>query len=289
MRGWSLLAAAVAAAVSGPCGPRLAAAQEQAPAVACGGATIARGTVQRVIDGRTFMLDDGREVRLAGIEVPVPATPAPDPGAGEGREWAVAPGGSGAKAALDALVGGDAVLLRQAEIGVDRYGRLVAYASAVRDGDEIFAQGEMIAAGFARVADTVGSRQCAADLIGREAIARKAGLGLWADPYYEVLDAHSVADLLARRGRFALVEGKVESVRESGATVYVNFGRHWSEDFAVTVAKRNQRNFAAAGVDLKGLVGRRVLVRGWIEARSSAAGPWIEAAHSEQIATADGK
>jgi hypothetical protein len=181
------------------------------------------------------------------------------------------------------------VLLRQAETGVDRYGRLAAYASAVRDGDEIFAQGEMIASGFARVADTIANRQCATDLITREALARKAGLGLWADPYYEVLDANSVADLLARRGRFALVEGKVESVHESGATIYVNFSQHWSEGFAVTVAKRNQRSFAAAGVDLKGLVGRRVQVRGWIEARSSVAGPWIEAVHPEQIATADWK
>ena len=41
------------------------------------------------------------------------------------------------------------------------------------------------------------------------------------------------------------------SVRESGANIYVNFGRRWSEDFSVTVQKRNERNFAAAGVDAK--------------------------------------
>jgi endonuclease YncB( thermonuclease family) len=273
MRGWTLLAAALAVSFSGTCVPRVAVAQEQAATVACGGATIARGIAKQVIDGRTFVLDDGREVRLAAIEVPMPA----------------APGGGDAKATLDALIGGDAVLLRQAEIGTDRYGRLVAYASAVRDGEEIFAQGEMIAAGYARVADTIASRQCAADLQSREALARQAGLGLWADPYYDVLDASDVADVLARRGRFGLVEGKVDSVHESGATIYVNFGRRWSESFAVTVPKRNQRNFAAAGVDLKGLAGRRVLVRGWIEARSSTGAPWIEAAHPEQIAIADSK
>jgi endonuclease YncB( thermonuclease family) len=278
------LAAALAANLSGTCGPSVAVAQE--PAVICGGATIAHGTVERIIDGRTFMLDDGREVRLAAIEVPMPAS-SPPPLAGEASEVAIAPGGGDAKAALDALVGGDMVLLRQAEFGTDRYGRLVAYVSAVRDGDEIFAQGEMIAAGFARVADNVGSRRCAADLMGREAAARKDRLGLWADAYYEVLDATSPADVLARRGRFALVEGKVDSVHESGATVYVNFGRHWSDDFTVTVPKRSERSFAAAGLDLKGLAGRRVLVRGWIEARGSAGSPWIEAAHPEQIAIAD--
>jgi endonuclease YncB( thermonuclease family) len=290
-----VLAAALAANLSGTCGLDYAVAQEvaqqQAPAVSCGGATIGRGTVQRIMDGRTLALDDGREVRLAAIEVPMPAIPPPypPPQAGEGREGAAAPGGSDAKAALDALVGGDTVLLRQAEIGTDRYGRLVAYVSAVRDGDEIFAQGEMIASGFARVADDVGSRQCATDLMAREAAARNARLGLWANDYYDVLDAKSPADVLARRGRFALVEGKVDSVHESGATVYVNFGRHWSEDFTVTVPKRNERSFAAAGLDLKGLAGRLVLVRGWIEARGSAGSPWIEAAHPEQIAIADSK
>ena len=43
-----------------------AAAQEgPRPPIPCGGETIARGTVSRVIDGRTFVFDDGREVRLA--------------------------------------------------------------------------------------------------------------------------------------------------------------------------------------------------------------------------------
>jgi hypothetical protein len=76
----------------------------------------------------------------------------------------------------------------------------------------------------------------------------------------------------------------VVSVRESGSTIYVNFGRRWSEDFSVTIQKRNERNFAATGLVLTGLAGRR----GWVEARGSAGkspggSPWIEAAHPEQI------
>ena len=41
------------------------------------------------------------------------------------------------------------------------------------------------------------------------------------------------------------------SVRESGGTIYVNFGRRWTEDFTVTVAKRNERTFADAGPAVK--------------------------------------
>jgi endonuclease YncB( thermonuclease family) len=265
------VAAIFAAGFAIACG--CAAAQEEPRPVACGGDVIAHGTARRVIDGRTFALDDGREVRLAAIEVPP-------------LETATARGGA-TKAALDALVGGDEIVLRRAEIATDRYGRLVAYAYAVRDDEEIFAQGELLAAGFGRVGDRVGSRSCAMELLRRESAARAAKLGLWADPYYDVLDAETPTDVLAQRGRFALVEGRVVSVRESGATIYVNFGRRWSEAFAVTVLKRNERNFAAAGLDLKGLAGRRIRVRGWIEARGTAGTPWIEAERPEQIETAD--
>ena len=172
------------------------------------------------------------------------------------RARTAAPGGKAAKNALDALAGGDHVVLRRAANRVRiAMAAIVAYAYTERDGDEMFVQGEMIAAGYARVGDQVGSRACATALLARENAARKAKLGLWADPYYDLIDAETPADVLAHKGQFALVEGRVVSVRESGATIYVNFGQRWSEDFAVTVRKRNERSFAAAGLDLKGLDG----------------------------------
>jgi len=139
----------------------------------CGAGEIGRGTVSRVIDGRSFVLDDGREVRLAAIEVP------PFPRV---QEINAAPGGAAAKNALDALAGGDEVLLQRADSLSDRYGRTVAYVYTLRDGDTLFVQGELIGSGFARVGDRVGGRACAAELLSRENTARKAKLGLWADP-----------------------------------------------------------------------------------------------------------
>ena len=272
------MAAALAATLATTCGCSRALAQQQTPALACGADEVARGTVGRIIDGRTFTLDDGREVRLAAIEVP----PLPAP-----NESGAAPDSAAAKDALAALAANDDVVLRRAEAPSDRYGHVIAYVYTERDGDELFVQGELISAGFARVADRVGGKTCGADLLNRENAARKAKLGLWADPYYDVLNAETPSDILAHRGRYALVEGKVVSVRESGSTIYVNFGRRWSEGFTVTVLKRNERNFAAAGLDLQALAGRRVRVRGWIEQRGAAGGPWIEAARPEQIETAD--
>lgn len=277
--------AALAAAIAATCG--CAFAQDKAlprndstvTAPACGDEPIADTTVSRIRDGRTFTLADGRDVRLAAVEVP----PLPMPGA----SGSIMPGAKAAEAALDALAGGDRVVLRRAEAGPDRYGRVVAYAYTERDGDEIFVQGELITAGYARVGDRVAGRACATALLARESAARRAKLGLWADPHYDPIDAETPAAVLAHRGQFVLVEGTVVSVRESGPTLYVNFGQRWSEDFSVTVRKRNERSFADAGLNLRGLEGRRVIVRGFVEARGMHKMPSIEAERPEQIETAD--
>jgi hypothetical protein len=130
-----------------------------------------------------------------------------------------------------------------------------------------------------RVGPRVAS-PCSGELLDCEKAAREAELGLWADPYYEVLNAEK--DALAYRGRFALVEGKVAFVRESGPTIYVNFGRRRIGDITVTILKRNERSFAAAGLDLRSLAGRRIRDRGawWKRA-------WIEAERPEQVEMAD--
>ncbi len=241
---------------------------------ASGGDEIARGTVAKILDGRTFVLNDDREVRLAALEVP------PSDGGHDGGAAARA-----AAAALGALAAGDQVALRRAESGSDRYGRLVAYAYTLRDGHEFLLQRELVADGFARVGTRLASG-CAGDLLQREKAARAAKLGLWADPYYEVLNAETAQDALVHQGRFTLVEGKVASVRESGPTIYVTFGRRRAGDVTVTVLKRNERNFTAAGLDLGGLAGRRIRVRGWVEARGGDRA-WIEAERPEQIEMAD--
>ena len=114
-------------------------------------------------------------------------------------------------------------------------------------------------------------------------MARAGKLGLWSEPYYEVIEARHGSQLLAARGHFTLVEGKVLSIRESGGTIYLNFGRRWSEALTVTISKRQERNFTVAGMPLKQLTNRAIRVRGWIEERN---GPRIEANRPEQIEVA---
>jgi hypothetical protein len=98
------------------------------------------------------------------------------------------------------------------------------------------------------------------------------------------MNAGDGARLVDAQGRFSVVEGKVLSVRESGSTIYANFGRRWSQALTVTISKRQERNFAAAGLRPQELENKRLRVRGWVEVRT---GPQIEASRPEQIELID--
>jgi endonuclease YncB( thermonuclease family) len=245
----------------------LASAENKTVDASCRPPAFAQASAATVLDGRTFVLDDRREIRLAGLE----ALPSDGSDAGAAAR--------AAREHLQSLLAGHALVLRGDEHETDRYGRLRAQVYALKDGSEHWVQGAMVAAGQARVA-AAGRGPCSVALLRQEQTARRAALGLWSDPYYGVRAAEQPAGIARQQGRFTIVEGNVLSVRERGGTIYVNFGRRWSEDFTVTIAKRNERVFASAGLEPKRLQGRRVRVRGWIEARG---GPVIEAVRPEQI------
>src|ERR1700687_6199835 len=160
----------------------------------------------------------------------------------------------------------------------DRYGRLVAFAFIGDDQQSV--QQAMLEQGHARVSARVGDKECADTLLSAERAARAARRALWADPNFAPLSAENLTRLQAERGQFALVEGKVLSVRESGATIYVNFGRRWTRDFTVIILRRMSRAFTAAGIEPKKLEGHRIRVRGWLEQRG---GPVITSGNSAQV------
>ena len=248
---------------------------ESRPSTSCRFEPAGTGKVRAITDGRSFTLEDGREIRLAGIEVPLLPGPG-DLGAG-------AKAGLAARAALESIIAGQNVELRQNDVA-DRYGRMPALVYVTQGMSLESVAHELLAKGFARVSAHVGERPCADELLARERAARQAKLGLWGEPYYVIVAAESGAELVAERGHFMLAEGKVWSVRESGGTIYVNFGRQWSQALTVTILKRNERMFAAAGIEPKRLENRRVRVRGWVEERN---GPRIEATRPEQIEIAE--
>jgi endonuclease YncB( thermonuclease family) len=216
------------------------------------------GRVAAVIDGRSFRLVDGREIKLAGIE-PVSAEAAKR------------------TAALSAIIAGRDVALRSADDAPDRYGRQIAFAFIA--GEESSVQTTLLAQGEAFAAADIGDKDCAAALFAAEAAGREAKKGIWAGTS-ATKNAESTGDILAGNGRFMLVEGRVLSVRQAGATTYLNFGRNWTRDFAVTISRRMLPSLEAAGMAPKSLENRRIRVRGFIEART---GPRIELLRPGQL------
>ncbi|MBR1155059.1 thermonuclease family protein [Bradyrhizobium sp. JYMT SZCCT0428] len=216
------------------------------------------GRVAAVIDARSFRLDDGREVRLAGI---VPSAPDKRNGA----------------AALSSIVTGHDVTLRGDDDAPDRYGRQSAFVFL--PGSETTVQSELLRRGEALVSAEMADKDCAAELAAAEAEARHVKRGTWADPA-AIKNAESPGDILAGIGRFSVVEGKVLSVRQAGATTYLNFGRNWTRDFAVTISRRMMPAFEAAGLLPKSFENRRIRVRGYVEARG---GPRIDVLRVGQI------
>lgn len=228
--------------------------------------TAGRSMVAEVIDGDTVALADGREVRLVGIQAPkLPL----------GRTgFAAWPLAEEARRALSDLVQGREVMLAYGGARHDRYGRLLAHLARA---DGLWIQCEMLRRGLARVYSFRDNRAAAAELLTCERAARIARRGIWAHSFYALRRPEETTELI---GSFQIVEGRVRQAAEVGGKVYLNFGPDYRTDFTVSVAPRDQHLFDEAGVDLLGLEGRRIRVRGWLSRRN---GPMIEATHPEQI------
>jgi endonuclease YncB( thermonuclease family) len=222
--------------------------------------------VSAVSDGRSFALADGREIRLAGIDVPLTAR------AGQSS----APEALDARAALDRLIAGRDIVVEAAGAHPDRYGRTAAYA--YRKGDALPLQAALLAEGWAKVSGHPG--RCRDEFLAAESRARTAALGLWRIPGHRLQAAETGGAIAAGRGKFAVAEGKVLSVRRSGSTIYVNFGQRWRDSLTVTISAPRERIFASAGLEPRSLEGRVVRIRGHVEERN---GPVIEALRPEQI------
>jgi endonuclease YncB( thermonuclease family) len=232
--------------------------------------------VVAVIDGDTLVLDDGREVRLVGIQAP--KLPLGRPGF---RAWPLA---EEAKAGLEALLLDRPVSLAYGGRRIDRHGRALAHL--YRPGDlaaapGLWVQGALLEAGLARVYSFADNRALVAEMLARERIARAARRGIWADDFYDIRNPEGLAGDV---GSFQIVEGVVLEANVVRGRVYLNYGADWRDDFTVSLAPAVRRRFEAEGIDPAAYQGRRLRVRGWI---GSFDGPRIEASHPEQIEVLD--
>ncbi len=228
-----------------------------------------RVTGAHALDGAVFMLEDGREARLAALRPP------DDPALAEQ-----------ARALLDDLVRGRPLLLRYDVERADRRGRVVAQifvTGGTPESEPLWAQGELLAAGLARVETGPRTNALAADMLTAEATARAARRGLWAHPDNAVRGAEP-GPLWNLLDTFQIVEGEVVSAAETRDFLYLNFDDDYRTDFTISIARRHWRAVRRDGLEPLELEGRRIRVRGFLHAMN---GPMIDADHAAQIEVLD--
>lgn len=215
------------------------------------------GRAAGVPDAATLVLDDGLEVRLAGIEPPHPAR----------GSLAAEPFFEEARDALEALALGRRVDLAipEGQPERDRWGRAPARV-VVRDvegapGGGLALNRELLARGLARVRPEFETDAEARALLALEDAARRAGRGLWASPYYAPRPAEAIT--LAAAGSFQIVEGAVVDAAFVRGWIYVNFGPDWRTDFTAGAPPEHADAFDADA--MTALIGARVRVRGDVE------------------------
>ncbi|CAD5105751.1 thermonuclease family protein [Zestomonas carbonaria] len=204
--------------------------------------------VQRVVDGDTLRLADGRNVRLIGINAPELAR----------RGGSAEPYAEAARKHLQKLVAANdgKVSLKVGAQARDNYGRLLAHAY---DASGRNLEAELLAAGLGYQVAVAPNVELVTCLRGAEAEARRAGLGLWRRP--PVRTPQQI-----EQGGFALVQARVRRVER-------NRGGLWLEldgPLVLHVAPKVLSRFDEKA--LKKLDGRRVEARGWVIDRSRRGG-----------------
>lgn len=218
--------------------------------------------VSAVVDGLTLILDDGRTLRLAGIEAP----------AFEGAD---------AASALRDSLQGKTIRLHYGPVRHDRWRRVLAHVTvdvpAGGSGAPVWVQGDLLARGLVRVQTTPDNPGGARAMYTLENGARSAGRGLWADSRFAVrtlpLDD---GDLRAVQ----VVEGQIASANKVRGQIYLNFGDDWDTDFTVLLPHAVRRQMEQTGLTVETLGGATVRVRGWVKEWN---GPMIELTHLEQL------
>ena len=228
-----------------------------APALGCGGMN-GKGRIVEATERGELKLEDGRTLRLAGIDAPSPEL------------W------------FDRIA--EQWAARDLQLAIlapvpDRWGRWLADLQA---NERSSLSDDLLAAGLARVKPEFETRNCEEARLAIERGAREARLGLWAAAG-AILPASDAAALIEADGRFVVVEGVVRRVGVGRSRVYLDFGGQGG--FTVVALRKAEAAFQRRGQNLSALSGQSVRVRGVVDGRF---GPRIELADPLMIERTEG-
>ncbi|MFL1526970.1 thermonuclease family protein [Pseudomonas sp. O230] len=209
---------------------------------------LASVVVQRVVDGDTLRLSDGRSVRMIGLNTPELGK--------QGRSdepFAVA-----ARKRLEALVAASdgRVGMLLGKESKDHYGRTLAHLYGAEGANleaQMLAEGLGFQVAVAPNVDLVACQQSA------ERSARQAGLGVWRQS--PVLKAEQI-----NTSGFAVVSGRVSRVQRNRGGVWIEL----QDSLVLRVAPNVLGQFDGAA--LERLKGKQIEARGWVVDRSRRGG-----------------
>jgi len=197
-------------------------------------------------------LDDGRVVRLAGLDASIYRDP-------KTRE--------AAQAMLDARLVGQDAELRALAGGPDRWGRIPGDLSLRKGAGERAdsAAEALLAAGLARVRPEFETRFCSPARLALEDAARRQGVGVWADRDRAIVPSSDLTALRRLDGHFILIEGMVRRVGFGRSRIYLDLAPRGAP--TIVVPRKLEPALARAGLAVSGLNGRDVRARGVIDGR----------------------
>lgn len=227
------------------------------------------GIVASVNDRLELAIESGETLKLAGIDPPRPTPTDPDLD-------------SKTRDRLADWIVGQPILFHPLAERPDRWGRVLAlvFAPAEAPGSAVLSVAQaLLDAGLGRFAPEPEARACRAAFLAAESAARAAALGVWGDPYYAIIAAADRESFAEKAATLVIVEGRVTHV-DAGARIKLFFGPRRNWDFSVTILPRNVKKFDAAGLNLAGLAGRMVRVRGLLDAEPA---PQVEISSPDEI------
>ena len=204
--------------------------------------------IRYVHDGDTVHLDDGRKIRLIGINTPELARDS-------------MPGQAYAQNAREILAKTVAdhenrVALVYGKERYDRHKRTLAHLFSP-DGENL--QAQLLQRGLAAAIAHPPNLAFTDCYTEQEKVARCAGRGIWTDPEHAVLQAPA---LTAANQGFHRVSGYIEQVSESSRGVWL-----FMSELMISVRRDDLDHFDL--VALRSLKGQQVIVRGWLHPSNS--------------------
>lgn len=225
--------------------------------------------IDKVIDGQTILMKDGKIVRLSGLFYPF-AT-----GKDQSRSMV------NAKEKLERVLPENTeVMLYQTRYEdkgrVNRMGHHLAHLVIKKTGEWV--NGAMVAYGYGYALTDLDNPQMVHQLYILEDLSRMAQKGLWkTGSGFDLLTPETA---IQGDGTFRVVEGVVAKAATSSNNLYLNFGDDWRKDFTVKVSSAQRKVLSRKGIDPMALNGHTVRVRGWLREWN---GPYMELDSIDQL------